>query len=54
MSSGGLGGAVAEVLADRRLAVRFRRHGINDEYVLIGPLDGPGIAAVVAETCDLP
>jgi transketolase len=60
---GGLGGAVAEVLADRRLAVRFRRHGINDEYVLIGPpvdlyahyrLDGPGIAAVVAETCDLP
>jgi transketolase len=60
---GGLGGAVAEVLADRQLAVRFRRHGINDEYVLIGPpndlyayyrLDGPGIAAVVAETCELP
>lgn len=60
---GGLGGAVAEVLADRRLAVRFRRHGINDEYALIGPpsdlyahyrLDGPGIAAVVAETCGLP
>jgi transketolase len=60
---GGLGGAVAEVLSDRRLAVRFRRHGINDEYVLIGPpndlyayyrLDGPGIAAVVAETCELP
>lgn len=60
--SGGLGGAVAEVLADRRLAVKFRRHGIADEFVLIGPpaqlyahyrLDGPGIAAVVAETCDL-
>jgi transketolase len=59
---GGLGGAVAEVLADRRLAVKFRRHGIADEFVLIGPpaqlyahyrLDGPGIAAVVAETCDL-
>jgi transketolase len=60
---GGLGGAVAEVLADRRLAIPFRRHGINDEYVLIGPpadlyahyrLDGPGIAAVVTETCELP
>jgi transketolase len=60
---GGLGGAVAEVLADRRLAVRFRRHGIYDEYALIGPpsdlyahyrLDGPGIAAVVTETCELP
>ena len=59
---GGLGGAVAEVLADRRLAVPFRRHGIYDEYVLIGPpvdlyahyrLDGPGIAAVVTETCEL-
>jgi transketolase len=57
---GGLGGAVAEVLADRGLPVRFRRHGIYDEFVLIGPpsdlyahyrLDGPGIAAVVAETC---
>ena len=60
---GGLGGAVAEVLADRRLSVPFRRHGINDEYALIGPpsdlyahyrLDGPGVAAVVAETCGLP
>jgi transketolase len=59
----GLGGAVAEVLADSRLAVKFRRRGIADEYVLIGPpselyahyrLDGPSIAAVVAETCDLP
>lgn len=56
---GGLGGAVAEVLADRGLSVRFRRHGIYDQYVLIGPpadlyahyrLDGAGIAAVVAET----
>ena len=57
---GGLGSAVAEVLADHRLAVPFRRHGIEDEYVLIGPpaalyahyrLDAPGIAAVVRETC---
>ncbi len=60
---GGLGGAVAEVLADQRIPVRFRRHGIYDEYVLIGPptdlyahyrLDGPGIASVVTETCELP
>lgn len=60
---GGLGGAVAELLADHRLGVKFRRHGIADEFVLIGPprelyahyrLDGPGIAAVVAETCELP
>jgi transketolase len=58
---GGLGGAVAEVLADQRLAVKFRRHGIADEFVLIGPpaqlyahyrLDGPGIAEVVTATCE--
>jgi len=51
------------VLADHRLAVPFRRHGIEDEYVLIGPpaalygryrLDAPGIAAVVRETCATP
>ncbi len=56
---GGLGSAVAEVLADHRLAVPFRRHGVHDEYVLIGPpaalyahyrLDAPGIASVVTET----
>ena len=56
---GGLGSAVAEVLADHQLSVPFRRHGIADEYVLIGPpaalyahyrLDAPGIAAVVRET----
>ncbi len=55
---GGLGSAVAEVLADHRLAVPLRRHGVNDEYVLVGPpaalyahyrLDPAGIAAVVKE-----
>jgi len=58
--TGGLGGAVAEVLADRRLAVPFRRHGVPDEYALIGPptalyahyhLDAAGIASVVEEVC---
>lgn len=34
---GGLGGAVAEVLATHGSGVRLVRHGINDEYVLIGP-----------------
>jgi len=54
---GGLGSAVAEVLVecDR---VPFRRHGVVDEYALIGPpaalyshyrLDAPGIAAVARE-----
>jgi transketolase len=55
---GGLGSAVAEVLADHRTTARLRRHGIADEYVLIGPpaalyahyrLDAPGIAEVVRE-----
>lgn len=53
---GGLGSAVAEVLADNRLAVPFLRHGVPDEYVLIGPpnslyahyrLDAMGVAGVV-------
>ncbi|MGB8195456.1 MAG: transketolase C-terminal domain-containing protein [Acidimicrobiales bacterium] len=57
---GGLGSAVAEVLADNGLAVPFLRHGVNDEYVLIGPpaalyahyrLDAPGVAGVVEEFC---
>jgi len=56
--TGGLGGAVAEVLADAGVAVPFRRHGIEDEYVRVGPpaalyahyrLDGPGIAEVALE-----
>lgn len=53
--TGGLGGAVAEVLADRQLGVPFKRHGIPDEYSLIGPpaalyahyrLDAAGIALI--------
>lgn len=55
---GGLGGAVAEALADLRVPVALKRHGINDEYVEIGPpaglyahyrLDAPGIANVVID-----
>jgi len=58
---GGLGSAVAEVLADHRSGVPLRRHGVQDEYVLIGPpaalyahyrLDAPGIAAAVREATE--
>jgi transketolase len=51
---GGLGGAVAELLMESGAGVRFHRHGIRDEYSLIGAphplyhhyrLDGEGIAA---------
>ena len=51
---GGLGGAVAEVLAEAGAATPLHRHGIRDEYALIGPpthlyahyrLDAPGIEA---------
>ena len=58
---GGLGGAVAEVLADHRIAIPFLRHGVQDEYVLIGPpaglyahyrLDAEGIAGVVEMLCE--
>jgi transketolase len=51
---GGLGGAVAEVLAEAGAGVRLHRHGIRDEFVVIGPpthlyahyrLDAAGIAA---------
>ncbi|MBB3930020.1 transketolase [Kaistia hirudinis] len=34
---GGLGAAVAEVLADEGAGVKLRRHGIYDEYSLIAP-----------------
>lgn len=34
---GGLGGAVAEVLAEAGAGARLHRHGIRDEYSLIGP-----------------
>ena len=52
---GGLGGAVAEVLADEGCGVRLKRHGIHDEYSLIAPpthlyahykLDAAGIQSV--------
>ena len=55
---GGLGGAVAETLADAGSPVPLRRHGMQDEYGLIGPpthlyrhhrLDAVGIAAAAAE-----
>ena len=53
---GGLGGAVAEAIADLRLSVALARQGVHDEYVEIGPpaalyahyrLDAPGVADVV-------
>ena len=56
--TGGLGSAVAEVLADAGVATRFRRHGVPDEHVLLGPpaalyahyrLDAAGIEAVARE-----
>ncbi len=52
---GGLGSAVAEVIADEGKGVRLKRHGIYDEYALIAPpthlyahykLDGAGIREV--------
>lgn len=53
---GGLGSAVAEVLAEEGSPCRLRRHGIRDEFALIAPpahlyahyeLDEAGIEAVV-------
>lgn len=58
---GGLGAAVAEVLADKGSRSRLRRHGIPDAYSLIGPpthlyrhygLEADGIEAVVREELD--
>jgi transketolase len=58
---GGLGTAVAEVLAESGPQVRLRRHGIYDEYSLIAPpthlyrhyrLDTAGIEAVAREVVD--
>jgi transketolase len=55
---GGLGSAVAEVLAEAGCPCRLHRHGIRDEFALIAPpthlyahyrLDEPGIEAVVRE-----
>ncbi|MDA2988205.1 MAG: transketolase [Actinomycetota bacterium] len=59
--TGGLGSAVAEVLADRGRAVPLTRHGVPDEHVLIGPpaalyahyqLDATGIEATVLATLE--
>lgn len=56
--TGGLGSAVAEVLADAGVSVPLRRHGVPDEHVPVGPpaalyahyqLDAPGIAAVAQD-----
>jgi transketolase len=55
---GGLGGAVAEVLAEKGKGARLVRHGIRDEYSLIAPpthlyrhyrLDTDGVRAVILE-----
>jgi transketolase len=35
--TGGLGSAVAETLAEAGVGVAFRRHGVPDEHVVIGP-----------------
>ena len=54
--NGGLGGAVAEVLAEAGATVRFRRHALPDGYALVAPpthlyrhygLDATGIAAAL-------
>ncbi|MCI2421643.1 transketolase [Saccharopolyspora sp. K220] len=56
--TGGLGTAVAEVLFEAGAHIAFRRHGVPDEHVPVGPpaglyahyrLDAPGIAAVARE-----
>lgn len=55
---GGLGGAVAEVLANAGTRTPLHRHGLQDEYSIIAPpthlyrhyrLDAPGIAEVALE-----
>lgn len=55
---GGLGGAIAEVMAEAGTGTRLVRHGIADEYSLIAPpthlyrhyrLDADGIEAVAKE-----
>lgn len=56
--TGGLGSAVAEVLAEAGAGVPFRRHGVPDEHVVIGPpaalynryrLDAEGVETVARE-----
>ncbi|SDI14034.1 transketolase family protein [Alteribacillus bidgolensis] len=55
---GGIGSCAAEVIADNNLNCEFSRHGIYDEYVLIGPpaalynhydLDAEGVAKRIRE-----
>ena len=55
---GGLGAAVAEILADEGVGVRLKRHGIYDEFSLIAPplslyahyrLDAAGIREVAEQ-----
>ncbi|MFS7871931.1 transketolase family protein [Streptomyces asiaticus] len=54
----GLGGAVAELISEHGVPVRLHRHGIRDQYSLIGPptqlyghyrLDAPGVEAEARE-----
>ena len=56
--AGGLGSAVAELLAEAGAGVPFRRHGVPDEHVVIGPpaalysryrLDAAGVESVARE-----
>jgi transketolase len=60
--TGGLGSAVAEVLADAGVGVRFRRHGVPDQHVVLGPpaalyahyqLDAAGIEATARQLLGL-
>jgi transketolase len=55
---GGLGTAVAEVLAEAGISTRFKRHGIYDHFTTAAPypdllalykMDPPGIAAVARD-----
>ncbi|NYF15140.1 transketolase [Pseudoclavibacter sp. JAI123] len=55
---GGLGSAVAEVLAERSAGARLVRHGLRDEYSLIGPpthlyrhygLDADGLVSIARQ-----
>jgi transketolase len=59
--TGGLGSAVAEVLADNGVPARFHRHGVPDCYVKLGPpaalyahyqLDATGVADVASRFLD--
>jgi transketolase len=54
--TGGLGSAVAETLLEAGVPVRFKRHGVPDEHVLLGPpaalyahyaLDAAGVEATL-------